>query len=183
MHCRDIRMLLGDILGLRNIDTFDASLVGFRAKDKCAVVGDPGSRVGNSSSNLLQVNLQCRIRSRDREAGTDRFEYAEQEPDASTDDVSGTSYAAPQVAAAAALWVEAFFHQLPQPGDVDAWKTVEAFRAAVVESARTVFLRIDGRRRRIDRPRLDIERLLGRAPDLVAVTSPASAAIRHGNQQ
>lgn len=118
-----------------------------------------------------------------RENGADRFVYAEQEPDASTDDVSGTSYAAPQVAAAAALWVETFFHQLPLPGDVDAWKTVEAFRAAVVDSARPALLKIANRRRRITRPRLDIERLLGRPPDLAAVTAPASAAIRHGNQQ
>ena len=115
--------------------------------------------------------------------GAPRFEYSEHDPDASTDDVSGTSYAAPQVAAAAALWVETFFHDLPQPGDVDAWKTVEAFRAAVVESARPAFLKIANKRRRITRPRLDIERLLGRAPDLAAVDSPAPAAVRHGNQQ
>jgi len=118
-----------------------------------------------------------------REAGADRFDHAEQESDASTDDVSGTSYAAPQVAAAAALWVETFFHQLPLPGDVDAWKTVEAFRAAVVGSARPAFLKISNKRRRITRPRLDIERLLGRAPDLAAVTAPAPAAIRHVNQR
>ncbi len=117
------------------------------------------------------------------ETGEPRFDHAGQEPDTSTDDVSGTSYAAQQVAAAAALWVETFFHQLPQPGDVDAWKAVEAFRAAVVESATTAFLRIAGRRRRIIRPRLDIERLLGRAPDLAAVDTPAPAAIRHDNQQ
>jgi subtilisin family serine protease len=117
------------------------------------------------------------------EDGAPRFDYSEQEQDASTDDVSGTSYAAPQVAAAAALWVETFFHELPQPGDVDAWKTVEAFRAAVVESARLAFLKIANKRRRITRPRLDIERLLGRAPDLAAVAAPAPAAIRHGNQQ
>lgn len=118
-----------------------------------------------------------------REAGADRFDYAEQESDASTDDVSGTSYAAPQVAAAAALWVETFFHQLPLPGDVDAWKTVEAFRAAVVGSARPAFLKISNKRRRITRPRLDIERLLGRAPDLAVVTAPAPATIRHVNQR
>ncbi len=114
--------------------------------------------------------------------GAPRFEYSEHDPDTSTDDVSGTSYAAAQVAAAAALWVETFFHQLPQPGDVDAWKTAEAFRAAVIGSARPAFLKITGKRRRITRPRLDIERLLGRAPDLAAVDTPATAAVRHGNQ-
>ena len=82
-----------------------------------------------------------------------------------------------------ALWVETFFHQLPLPGDVDAWKTVEAFRAAVVGSARPAFLKISNKRRRITRPRLDIERLLGRAPDLAAVTAPAPATVRHVNQR
>ena len=117
------------------------------------------------------------------ENGEPRFEYAEQEPDTSTDDVCGTSYAAPQVAAAAALWVETFFDRLPQPGDVDAWKTVEAFRAALTGSAKEVFLKISNSRRRITRPRLDIERLLGRAPRLAAVATPAPAAVRHGNQR
>ena len=34
----------------------------------------------------------------------------------------------------------------------------------------------------ITRPRLDIEHLLGRAPDLAAVDTPAPAAVRHGKQ-
>ncbi len=38
-------------------------------------------------------------------------------------------------------------------------------------------------RARITRPGLDIERLLGRAPDLAAAGSPAPAAVRHGNQR
>ena len=117
------------------------------------------------------------------EDGAPRFEYFDQEPDTSTDDFSGTSYAAAQVAAAAALWVETFYYDLPQPGDVDAWKTVEAFRAAVVGSARPVFLKIGDKRRRVTRPRLDIERLLGYAPDLAAVTSPAPTAIQHSEQR
>jgi hypothetical protein len=117
------------------------------------------------------------------ENGEPQFEYAEQEPDTSTDDVCGTSYAAPQVAAAAALWVDTFFDHLPLPGDVDAWKTVEAFRAALTGSAKEVFLKISNSRRRITRPRLDIERLLGRAPRLAAVATPAPAAVRHGNQR
>jgi len=117
------------------------------------------------------------------EGGASRFDHAEQEQGTSTDDVSGTSYAAPQVAAAAALWVETFFHELPQPGDVDAWKTVEAFRAALRGSAQEVGLRIPNTGRTVARPRLDIERLLGRAPDLAAVDTPAPATIRHGNQR
>lgn len=115
--------------------------------------------------------------------GAPKFEYAEQEPDTSTDDVSGTSYATPQVAGAAALWVETFFHDLPEPGDVDAWKTVEAFRAALTGSAQQVGLKIPSTGRMVVRPRLDIERLLGHAPVLPADIAHAPATIRHGNQR
>ncbi len=117
------------------------------------------------------------------EGGEPRFDHAGQEPDTTTDDVSGTSYATPQVAAAAALWVETFFHDLPQPGDVDAWKTVEAFRAALGESAQQVGLRIPNSGRMVVRPRLDIERLLGHAPALPADGVHAPAAVRHANQR
>ncbi len=112
-----------------------------------------------------------------------RFDYAEQEPDTSTDDVSGTSYAAPQVAAAAALWIETFFDQLPQPGDVDAWKAVEAFREALTGSAQQVGLRIPNSGRMVVRPRLDIDRLLNRPPVLPANKAHAPATIRHSNQR
>lgn len=117
------------------------------------------------------------------ENGQPKFSYAEQEPGANTDDVSGTSYATPQVAAAAALWVETFFHHLPQPGDVDAWKTVEAFRSAVVNSARMVGLKIPNTGALVTRPRLDIERLLGHPPDLQSVGEPAPATVLFANQQ
>jgi subtilisin family serine protease len=115
--------------------------------------------------------------------GAPKFEYSEQEPDTSTDDVSGTSYATPQVAAAAALWVESFFHSLPQPGDVDAWKAVEAFRAALTGSARQVGLRIPSTDRMVVRPRLDIERLLNHPPELPTDETHAPATVRHGNQR
>jgi len=114
--------------------------------------------------------------------GAPRFGYTEQEPDTSTDDVSGTSYATPQVAAAAALWVETFFHDLPLPGDVDAWKTVEAFRAALTGSAQQVGLKIPSTGRMVARPRLDIDRLLGHAPELPVDVAHAPATLRHGNQ-
>jgi len=117
-----------------------------------------------------------------REGAADRFEYSADDPGTSTDDVSGTSYAAPQVAAAAALWVETYFDDLPEPGDVDAWRTVEAFRAALTGSAQEVGLRIPNSGRRVVRPRLDIERLLGHAPDLPADDAHAPATVRHGNQ-
>ena len=115
--------------------------------------------------------------------GAPKFEYSEQEPDTSTDDVSGTSYATPQVAAAAALWVESFFHSLPQPGDVDAWKTVEAFRAALTGSAQQVGLRIPSTDRMVVRPRLDIERTLNHPPKLPTDETHAPATVRHGNQR
>lgn len=117
------------------------------------------------------------------DGGAPRFSYAEDEMGDGTDDVSGTSYAAPQVAAAAALWVETFFHDLPRPGDVDAWKTVEAFRAALVGSARRVSLKIPSTGRRVTRPRLDIHRLLGQAPALPAADAHAPATLRHTNQR
>jgi subtilisin family serine protease len=114
--------------------------------------------------------------------GAPRFGYAEQELGDNTDDVSGTSYAAPQVAAAAALWVETYFHDLPQPGDVDAWKTVEAFRAALTGSAQQVSLEIPSTGNRVRCRRLDIDRLLGHAPNLPAEDAHAPESVRHGNQ-
>jgi subtilisin family serine protease len=114
--------------------------------------------------------------------GVPKFSYAEREMGDGTDDVSGTSYAAPQVAAAAALWVETYFHDLPQPGDVDAWKTVEAFRTALTGSARRVSLKIRSTGKRVTRPRLDIHRLLDRVPDLPAEDAHAPETLRHTNQ-
>ncbi|HUS53864.1 MAG TPA: S8/S53 family peptidase [Thermohalobaculum sp.] len=112
-----------------------------------------------------------------------KFSYAEQQMGDGTDDVSGTSYAAPQVAAAAALWVESNFHDLPEPGDVDAWKTVEAFRAALVGSAQQVSLKIPSTGKRVTRPRLDIHQLLGHAPNLPLDDAHAPETLRHSNQR
>ena len=117
------------------------------------------------------------------EDGEPRFEYSEDEDDVSTDDVSGTSYAAPQVAAAAALWVESYFHDLPQPGDIDAWKTVEAFRTALTDSAQQVGLKIPSTGRMVVRPRLEIDRLLNRTPELPPDGTHAPAAVLHKNQR
>lgn len=114
--------------------------------------------------------------------GNPRFSYAEQQMGDGTDDVSGTSYAAPQVAAAAALWVETYFHALPEPGDVDAWKIVESFRAALTGSARQVSLKIPSTGNWVTRRRLDIDRLLDRIPDLPAEDAHAPETLRHTNQ-
>jgi subtilisin family serine protease len=115
--------------------------------------------------------------------GAPRYAHADDDPDTDTDDASGTSYATPQVAAAAALWVESFYHQLPIPGDVDAWKTVEAFRTALRQSAREVRLKIPSTGRWVERRRLDIHRLLGQAPVLPTDDAHAPQTVRHGNQR
>ncbi len=114
------------------------------------------------------------------EDGEPRFEYSGDEDDISTDDVSGTSYAAPQVAAAAALWVESYFHGLPQPGDIDAWKTVEALHTALTDSARQVGLKIPGTGRMVVRPRLEIDQPLNRTPELPAQPSSVIPSGRLG---
>lgn len=117
-----------------------------------------------------------------RNNGTVETGYAEDEGAAPTD-ISGTSYATPQVAAAAALWVNTWFNDLPSSSDNDAWKTVEAFRNAVRSSAERLGLHVDRPKRRIvTRPCLNIEALLGTAPDLAAVDVKAPRAKFWRNQ-
>ncbi|SEA69662.1 S8/S53 family peptidase [Rubrimonas cliftonensis] len=83
-------------------------------------------------------------------------------------EVSGTSYACPQVAAAAALWVAAHADALESaygaPGD--RWRIVEAFRRALRDSATpaTAENGAPGGGEAGIRT-LDIEALLGQAPD------------------
>jgi hypothetical protein len=60
---------------------------------------------------------------------------------------------------------------------------VEAFRAALTRSAQQVGLKIPSTGSMVVRPRLDIERLLGHAPELPADMAHAPATIRHGNQR
>jgi subtilisin family serine protease len=108
--------------------------------------------------------------------------YAEDQGDGS-EKISGTSYATPQVAAAATLWVDHHIDALPKPGEAEAWRTVEAFRAALVASATERGLRIRVPRDRfVTRPCLDIERLLGTAPVLPDDDAKRSPAARHTNQ-
>ncbi|MEM9044049.1 MAG: S8/S53 family peptidase [Pseudomonadota bacterium] len=82
-------------------------------------------------------------------------------------DVSGTSYATPQVAATAALWLNTWKAELPEIGAPDAWMRVEAFRRALRAGAdeRALQLRAIGRGS-VDAWLLNIERTLGQAPDL-----------------
>ncbi|MEM8791329.1 MAG: S8/S53 family peptidase [Pseudomonadota bacterium] len=89
------------------------------------------------------------------------------DPTDSEGDVSGTSYATPQVAAAAALWLNTWKAQLPDIGAPDAWMRVEAFRRALRAGADMRGLKIPTIGRPIvDAALLNIERTLGQAPDL-----------------
>lgn len=98
--------------------------------------------------------------------------------------VSGTSYATPQVAGAAALWTEFHFNALPRTGAPDAWKTVEAFRAALVAGADKVGLEIRVPRKQIlTRPCLNIERLLAQAPVLPGDEAEMAPAARFWGHQ
>lgn len=96
-------------------------------------------------------------------AGAPVFTHAA-DPDDVGGEPSGTSYACPQVAAAAALWVEthrAALDALPEP-----WMVTETFRRALGASARTE-MAAGAAGRGKDGPILvlDVERLLAEAPD------------------
>lgn len=91
---------------------------------------------------------------------------------------SGTSYATPQVAAAAALWVERFHDALETRFAGARWKIVEAFRAALRASADAVVARLaDGRT--VPVRALNIPRLLDTPPGPVA-GEPAPRAATQG---
>ncbi|MBY8974230.1 S8/S53 family peptidase [Rhodobacteraceae bacterium NNCM2] len=89
------------------------------------------------------------------------------DPEDTEGEVSGTSYAAPQVAAAAALWLNKYADDLPPIGAPEAWRRVEAFRHALREGAdkRGLELQVPGRPI-VSARLLNIERLLGKAPKL-----------------
>ncbi len=73
----------------------------------------------------------------------------------------GTSYATPHIAAAAALWLAKYKHELNQPA-FTGWRRVEAFRTALRASARR-----DNRlpRKGFGSGILDVEKLLEQQPD------------------
>ncbi len=98
------------------------------------------------------------------EAGVERHVYARTAGDG-VDNVSGTSYACPQVAAAAALWAETHHDDLPPLGAPDGWKAVEMFRAALAASSKKRRVKLSGASRRKTAVKvLDIEALLATKP-------------------
>lgn len=85
------------------------------------------------------------------------------DPEDNDGEPSGTSYATPQVAAAAAMWLTRYAHELsrlPEP-----WMIVESLRKALRLSARkeSIPLQVAGRKMQAIR-RLDIEALLKTPP-------------------
>ncbi|MEL7463799.1 MAG: S8/S53 family peptidase [Pseudomonadota bacterium] len=86
------------------------------------------------------------------------------DPNSEDGEPSGTSYAAPQVAAAAAMWVTRWSVELRALGE--GWKTVEAFRKALWLSSNVENIKASpNSRRKINIRRLDIDRLLRIPPD------------------
>lgn len=123
-----------------------------------------------------------RAYARRRADGSIERGYAEDEG-AAPESVAGTSYATPQVAAAAALWIESHFHALPRAPAPDAWKTVEAFRAALRASADARGLEVSVPRRRfVTRRCLNVARLLDTPPGSPPDSARASPCIGHTNQ-
>lgn len=98
--------------------------------------------------------------------GAPVWTFAETESDEGGE-ASGTSYACPQAAAAAALWVETHCHALASFLAVgEGWKVTESFRRALRLSARVQKAEGATRDGKGDILVLDVERLLATAPDV-----------------
>ena len=112
--------------------------------------------------------------------GAPVWTYAD-DPDAPGGEPSGTSYACPQVAAAAALWVETFHDEIEAAFGAERWRTVEAFRRALKRSAREATARkanAEGGDETIWR--LDVEALLATPPEADAAFRKRGAAVEAG---
>lgn len=100
------------------------------------------------------------------------------EDDGDGGDPSGTSYAAPQVAAAAALWVEMHHAKLETLFAGERWRIVESFRAALRASAdREIPQSFGGTRSRRKIRVLNIPQLLKTPPPEDELTRPGRAAL------
>lgn len=115
-----------------------------------------------------------------RAASTKTKHFWAEEGKTDADKVSGTSYATPQVAAAAALWIEWNRNLLPKIGDPNAWRIVEATRAALRESALEVTLRQPlASKKRVRR--LDVEHLLETDVPKASTLKKRPLAVKHWN--
>ncbi len=115
-----------------------------------------------------------------RAASTKTKHYWAEDGKTDADKVSGTSYATPQVAAAAALWIEWNRNLLPKVGDPEAWRVVEATRAALRDSALGVNLRRPLNTKKRVR-RLDVEHLLETDVPDFATLKKRPSAVKHWN--
>ncbi len=96
-------------------------------------------------------------------------------PDNPEAEPSGTSYATPQVAGAAAIWVEKFHDELETLFSAARWKIVEAFRAALRASADDQNAKQGSKK--VPIKVLNIPKLLGTPPAAFTGTKPGKAAI------
>ncbi|TVQ57685.1 MAG: hypothetical protein EA355_03805 [Rhodobacteraceae bacterium] len=111
-------------------------------------------------------------------AGRPVFTHAEDEADIGGEP-SGTSYACPQVAAAAALWIDTHRAALDALGG--GWRVTETFRRALTASARKVVAQgADGRGKAGPILALDVERLLATPPGEAAGLAPRGASVDAG---
>lgn len=111
--------------------------------------------------------------------GTPVFAWASS-PEGETGEVSGTSYACPQVAAAAALWVETHHDALEDAFGAERWRMVEAFRIALKRSAEAAVAEEAGPDGPAPIRVLDIERLLATPPDPEAPMRKRGSATEEG---
>lgn len=88
---------------------------------------------------------------------------------------SGTSYACPQVAAAAAIWVEKFHDQLATLFPTERWRRIEAFRAALRASADDEKAKLGGGAQ-VDIRVVNIPKLLKTPPAPYTGPKPSPAA-------
>lgn len=102
------------------------------------------------------------------------------DPQSEEGEPSGTSYAAPQVAAAAALWVTTHDDALSQFDEK--WKVVEAFRKALRDSAAEETVpKYRNHPGTVKIRRLDIEALLRTPPDPGFAYDKRRAVSAHGS--
>lgn len=111
--------------------------------------------------------------------GTIKQTHAD-DPGSTDAEPSGTSYAAPQVAAAAAMWVTRWSVELLALSEM--WMIVEAFRKALRDSASEERIRASANSSRmIPVRRLDIDKLVRTPPDLTVTYDKRRSVSPHGS--